>query len=263
VTLSGPNSEALKVGSQTLVALGSEFDWGGAGQIVACPPLDSEPGFQGLQMDYSGLRRANGTPFPPVGSSQLIFAPESNFVIANGWLNDGGVLFNASGVCWPKLDKVNLYVSQAEQQLVSFQSDLSKLYGYLDAPFPDYISSYWPYELENLYTQANQLGVATSRLKRARRLATWNAAQACRFLANEIRVAITEKIAHLRRRLRIAKALKSKLLRLVASVYRFRNQIVLQRRYYLAHGSHPIVNSTCQETRRSLDQRGCVPAFQQ
>jgi hypothetical protein len=260
---SGANSGGLEIGPQTIVALGSEFDWGGAGEIVASPPLGSAPEFPGLQVDCNCLIQANGTPFPSAESSQLTFSSVSNLAKTNGWLDGGGVLIGTNGVCWPKLDSVNLYVSQVEQQLVSLQSDLLKLYAHPDAPLLDCLSSYWPDEFESLYSQADQLGVATPRLKRARRLATWNEAQACRFLANEIRVAIAEKIAHLRRRLRIAKALKSKLLRLAASVYQFRNQIVLQRRYYLAHGSHPIANPACQETRRSLDQRGCVPVFQQ
>lgn len=261
--LSGPNSEALKISSQRLEMPRPGFEWGGAEEVVAwCQPRDSGRGSQTLQVDHGGLIQANGTPFLPVGPSQLIVAPD--FLKINGWLYGGEVLINANSMSWPRLDSVNFYVSQVEQQLVSFQSDLSKLHAYLETtPVADYFYNYWPDEFEDLYFQANQLGVPTSRLRRARRLATLNAAQACRFLAKEIRDAITEKIAHLRRRLRIAKALKSKLLRLFASVYQFRNQIVLQRRYYLAHGSHPIVNSTCRETRWSLDQRGCVPAFQQ
>jgi len=206
----------------------------------------------------------NGTLYEDAVSQQPIFSSESSFAASNGWLNggrgwlNGGMLIGTDGVFWPKLDFVNLYVSRVEQQLVSLQSDLLDLYTY-SAPVPDYFS-YWPDEFESLYSQANKLGIASSRLRRARRLAAWNAIQACRFIASEIRRAIIERIAHLRRRLRVAKALRSKLLRLAASVYKFRNQIVLQRRYYLAHGSHPIEDSTYRATRWSLDQRGCVPA---
>jgi hypothetical protein len=146
--------------------------------------------------------------------------------------------------------------------LVSFQSDLSKALHCLNS-LSDYCSELLAEEFEDLYSKAVELGVANSRLKKARFMTEANSARACLFLASEIRIAVTEKIAHLRRRLRIAKSLRSKLLRLFASEYGFRNQIVLQRRYYLAHGSHPIENYICPETRRSLDQRGCVPAFLQ
>jgi hypothetical protein len=171
------------------------------------------------------------------------------------------MVVSAKNACWTKLDSVNLYVSQVEQQLVSFQSDLSQALLRLNAvPFLNYYSEFWIDEFEDLYSKAVELGVANSRLKRARCMATGNSARACRFLASEIRIAITEKIAHLRRRLRIAKSLRSRLLRLFASEYEFRNQIVLQRRYYLAHGSHPIENSVCQQTRWSLGQKGRAPA---
>jgi hypothetical protein len=259
---SGFNSEALKISPQTREIVGLDFESLGTEEIVACPQFDSGSGFESKRVDYSGLIQADGTPFPSAAAHQPIFASAFNLAKTSGW--PGDVLIGTNGVYWPKLDSLNLYVNQIEQQLVGYQSDLSKLHAHLlYVPVPDYFSDYWPDEFESLYSQANQLGVVTSRLRRARRLAAWNAAQACRFLASEIRNAITEKIAHLRRRLRVAKALKSKLLRLVASVYQFRNQIILQRRYYLAHGSHPIVNPTGSEVRRSLDQRGCVPAFQQ
>ncbi|MFZ3341273.1 MAG: hypothetical protein WA609_08225 [Terriglobales bacterium] len=248
------------------MTLGSASDWNGSLAIAACQPFDRELGLQRVHVGYNGLitAMADETLYPQVVTSQPILAPNSNFVATDGWLNSGGVLIGTNGAYWPKLDSVNLYVSAIEQQLVGYQSDLSNLHAYFSCePIPDYFSSHWPDEFESLYSQANHLGVGNSRLRRARRLAQWNTVQACRFVANEIRQALTERIAHLRRRLRVAKALKSKLLRLVASVYRFRNQIVLQRRYYLAHGSHPIEDSSCQETWWSLDQRGCVPAFPQ
>lgn len=262
--LLGANSQELELDSRAIVGLGSASHCIGAREIAASHPFDQQLGFQSMHVGYNGLIMANETLYPQV-SSQPIFAPNANFVAANAWLNGGGVLIGTNGACWPKLDSVNLYVSQIEQQLVGYQSDLSKVHACLSvarAPDPDYFSCYWPAQFESLYSQAHQLGIASSRLRRARRLAAWNPAQACRSLASEVREAITERIAHLRRRLRVVKALKSKLLRLVASVYQFRNQIVLQRRYYLAHGSHPIEESICQETWRSLDQRGCVPAFQ-
>jgi len=190
----------------------------------------------------------------------LFFAPGPGLLRRDGWLIGDETVINSKDLCWTKLDSVNLYVSRVEQQLISFQSDLSKALHCLNS-VPDYYSELWTDEFEDLYSKAVELGVANSRLKKARFMAEANSARACRFLASEIRIAVTEKIAHLRRRLRIAKSLRSKLLRLFASEYEFRNQIVLQRRYYLAHGSHPIENSICPETRRSLDQRGCVPAF--
>ena len=237
------NAKPLETGCRSLVVLGS----------VKCEEL-KETSACLAPVGISGFR----TSLVGFEHPLLICAPKCSQL--NGW----DVMTNSNGISWAKLDSVNLYVNQFQQQLVNYQSELSKLYLYVDsAPFPDNFSSYWTDEFEKLYSQANQLGVSTSRLRRARRLATRNAAQACRLLASQIRDAITERIAHLRRRLRIAKALKSKLLRLIASVYQFRNQIVLQRRYYLAHGSHPIVNSNCRKPRRSLDQRGCVPVLPQ
>jgi hypothetical protein len=256
------NSDALEVGAQTFTMRRSGFGWDGAAEVVACPGLDSPLGSPGLQLAHRGLVQANGEPFLPVGPSELTLAPEPGFLRSDGWLVGDGMVISAKNVRWTRLDSVNLYVSQVEQQLVSFQSDLSQTLLYLNSvPVLNYYSEFWTDEFEDLYSQAVELGVANSRLNRARYMATGNAARACRFLAGEIRIAITEKIAHLRRRLRIAKSLKSKLLRLFASEYEFRNQIVLQRRYYLAHGSHPIENSICPETPRSLDQRGCVPDF--
>ena len=259
------NSEALELGAPTLRICGPGFGWDGAAEVVACSRLDSPLlASPGLQVADSGLVQANGEPFPSVGPSELILAPEPGFLRRDGWLAGDEMVISAKNVCWTKLDSVNLYVSQVEQQLVTFQSDLSQALLHLNSvPFLNYYSEFWIDEFEDLYSKAVELGVANSRLKRARCMATGNSARACRFLASEIRIAITEKIAHLRRRLRIAKSLRSKLLRLFASEYEFRNQIVLQRRYYLAHGSHPIENSICPETRRSLDQRGCVPAFLQ
>jgi hypothetical protein len=258
------NSDALEIGAQTLTMRPSGFGWDGAAEVVACSRLDSPLGSPRLQVAHSRLVQANGELFPAGGPSELILAPGPGFLRRDGWLMGDEVVINAKNMCWTKLDSVNLYVSQVEQQLVSFQSDLSKTLLYLNSvPVPDYYSEFWTDEFEDLYSKAVELGVANSRLKRARCMAAGNSVRACRFLASEIRIAITEKIAHLRRRLRIAKSLRSKLLRLFASEYEFRNQIVLQRRYYLAHGSHPIENSICPVTRRSLDQRGCVPAFLQ
>src|ERR1700691_3823690 len=116
----------------------------------------------------------------------------------------GSSTWISKGLLWPKLDSLNLYVGQLQQQLLSFESDLSKLYPHLGCTLPqECFVSYWPSDFESLYAQASQLGVGSSRLKRARRLATENEAQACRFLTTEIRNALTERIAHLRRRLRV------------------------------------------------------------
>ena len=257
------NSKTLS-GPHTVVAPRPGFGWDGAAEVVACSRVDSDPRASSLQVARTRLVQANGIPFKPVGPPQLILAPGSSFPRRNGWLLGDEVPIRANSEHWTKLDSVNLYVSQVEQQLVTFQSDLSRVLVHLNSvSVPDYYSEFWTDEFEDLYSRAVDLGVTNSRLRRARSMATGNSVRACRFLASEIRVAITEKIAHLRRRLRVAKALRSKLLRLFASEYEFRNQIVLQRRYYLAHGSHPIEHSIFQETRRSLDQRGCVPAFLQ
>ena len=258
------NSEALEIGAQRLSLRRSGFGWNGASEVIACSRVDSPLGSQSQQVKHSRLVQASGRPLLPVGRFGLILASEPSFLRRDGWLTGDEVVINAKNMCWTKLDSVNLYVSQVEQQLVSAQSDLSNALLYLNSvPVPDYYSEFWTDEFEDLYCKAVELGVANSRLRRARYMAAGNSAQACRFLASEIRIAITEKIAHLRRRLRIAKSLRSRLLRLFASVYEFRNQVVLQRRYYLAHGSHPIENSIYPEMRRSLDQRGCVPVFLQ
>lgn len=261
--LSISNAEPPEDGSHEVVML-SAPDWAGAGLTVVVSSPYRDANFESLQPAHLELVQADGKPFPSAGNVQST----REIFVSDSFLSSEHVvpaaLLSTNGFYWPKLDSVNLYVSQVETQLLNFQSHLSKLYPYLQSsPVPDFFSGYWPDEFEDLYSQAYQLGVATSRLRRARRLAAWNAAQACRFLAREIRDAITEKVAHLRRRLRIAKALKSKLLRLFASVYQFRNPIVLQRRCYLAHGSHPIENFTFQSCRWSLGQRGCVPAFLQ
>jgi hypothetical protein len=216
--------------------------------------LGSETWPQYLQPRWNGLVQADGTPFAPVG---MVEPNGMESISASGFLRTFdaseciGTIF-ADGTSWVKVDGIDLYVAQVEQRLLTLQSNLSQLCRLGSTP-----------EFDALYSQANQVGVGTRRLRRARRMATQSVEHACRFLAAEIRSAIAEKIAYLRRRLRIAKSLKSRLLRLFASVYRFHNQIILQRRYYLAHGSHPIESFTCVETQGGLAQRGCVPAFLQ
>lgn len=256
-----PRSEAL-VGDQQLPSmLISASDYAGVQSDVTRPRL------LGSSMWLCDmLLPANRRPLLSVGTPEL---RHPTYPIGSDLIKTDLRLFTGNGlICtsgwWPKLDSVNLYVNQVEQQLIGFQSDLSKLHVYQNyVSGPDYYSDSWTDEFEDLYARAVELGVANSRLRRARWMATANPTQAYRFLAGEVRAALTEQIAHLRRRLRIAKALRSKLLRLFASVYEFRNQIVLQRRYYLAHGSHPIENSAFHAARWSLGQRGCVPAFLQ
>jgi hypothetical protein len=239
-----------------------------AGQSLPAPPTPSKDLYHGddgfvlgsetwpqyLQLPWNGLVQADGRPFANVGMVEtrgMVPTWGSGFLQAFGASGCTGAFF-ANGTPWVKVNEVDLYVGHVEQQLLSLQSNLSQLYHLGPTP-----------EFDSLYSQANQLGVGTGRLRRALRLAAENTEEACRFLAAEIRSAIAGKIAYLRRRLRIANALKSRLLRLFASVYRFHNQIILQRRYYLAHGSHPIENFTCAQTQWGLDQRGCVPAFLQ
>jgi hypothetical protein len=248
--LLGPNSEPLEACSQTFVKAGTVADSAVAWNRVAWPASESVLQPQEVRLNYDGIVETASRLFSSVAEPIGVKLESSS-----GFLKTGVTLLGAGasigkGMCWPKLDSVNLYVGQIQQQLLSFESDLSKVYLHLSSALLQvYPISYWYDDFENLYSQASELGVGTSRLRRARRLAAENATQACRLLASEIRAAITEKIAHLRRRLRVAKALKSKLLRLFASVFQFRNQIILQRRYYLAHGSHPIECSTCQENR--------------
>jgi hypothetical protein len=160
---------------------------------------------------------------------------------------DSQILASAEGVlnygnwAWPKLDSLNVYVDGLESQVLDLRSQLFDTYRRQNfAMFRSCLDTYSADEFEDLYDQAVQLGVETSRLRRARRMAEWNEATACQFLVREIQNALAEKIAHLRGRIRVARALKAKLLRLFAVVYKFRNQIILQRRYYLAHGAHPI-----------------------
>ena len=221
------------------------------------PSLGSVAQSSVIQLNYDGLLETASRLFTP-----MVEPIDVKFESFSGFLNFGAGALITEGMYWPKLDSVNLYVDHVQEQLVGFESDLSGLCVHLDSALqPYYPIGYWADDFENLYSQASELGVGTPRLRRARRLALENASHACRYLAAEIRYAISGKIAHLRRRLRVAKSLRSKLLRLFASVFQFRNQIILQRRFYLAHGSHPIENSICQETEWSLDQRGCVPAF--
>jgi len=152
VILEITNSEHLGIDSRTGLTSGLSSEWNRA-EIPTSQPFSSEHGFQTMHATARALMSPNGTLFEGVVSPQPIFSSESNFVASNGWLNGGGgwlngggMLIGTDGVFCPKLDSVNLYVSQVERQLVSLQSDLLNLY-----TVPDYFS-YWPDEFESLYS---------------------------------------------------------------------------------------------------------------
>jgi hypothetical protein len=123
---------------------------------------------------------------------------------------------------------------------------------------PEVFHEYWLSRYLLLLRTAQRQGVHHRRLSYAQRLASRYVMQACRVLEAELRKKIN---APLFRLLRSARSLKVRLLRAFARVYRFRNQIILQRRYYLTHGSHPTENTICPEGWSSLRPGGFVPAF--
>lgn len=164
---------------------------------------------------------------------------------------------------WVSLDSLNSYIGGIKQQLIAYQTNLVDL-GYRIGRLVYRIDGegYWQGEYLRLVEQAQAAGVSTGRLRQAQRAAMTNPSLACRLLASELHNIILGKVVKLRRRLRLAKALKVSLLRLVAKVYRFHNAISLQREYYLAHGSHPSSSYTNRRPSRFGQAiRGCVPAL--
>jgi hypothetical protein len=103
---------------------------------------------------------------PLVDTASRLFSPVAEpsgvrFESLSGFLKTDVILLGAGasiakGMCWPKLDSVNLYVGQIQQQLLGFESDLSKVYLHLSSePLQVYPISYWYDDFENLYSQAS------------------------------------------------------------------------------------------------------------
>jgi hypothetical protein len=122
---------------------------------------------------------------------------------------------------------------------------------------------YWSYQFAGLLWQASELGIADPRLREAESLATVDVFRACEMLVRDLYRRVVESLASLRSGFLLAIILASVcIIRYSATAHVFRNNITLQRRFFLTHGSHPIEESVTPLSRLRPGGRGCAPVFQ-
>ncbi|MGO9402587.1 MAG: hypothetical protein ACLPVW_03850 [Terriglobales bacterium] len=160
----------------------------------------------------------------------------------------------------------DVYLYQAISGLAAYRRYRSSLYGtFVRLNYGEWTygsEDYWSYEFETLLWQASKLGIADCRLREAQDLAASDVFGACRLLVRELHRRVIERVALLQAGLLSAKILAAILLiRFVAGIYRFHNAITLQRRFFLAHGSHPIDRLLVLIGRFGSSVRGRAPVF--
>jgi hypothetical protein len=187
----------------------------------------------------------------------MVFMPMDGY---RSWAAEFVASSDEAYTTWFRLDRIDASIYRLGKQLYSVR--LASRVPYEERPSfvtPELFHEYWVARYRHLSGQAYERGIHRSRLACAARLARRYVMQACQVLEAELLKKIS---APLRRGLRYLKSLKARILQFATVVYEFRNQITLQRRYYLAHGSHPS-DSTSQKGWLGLDFRGCVPTFLQ
>jgi hypothetical protein len=162
---------------------------------------------------------------------------------------------------WKSLHAINGIIEVAETQLLSVQHHFS---AFTERQGSEAWVSWLRWRSSQYYStlvcRAHQMRVEKRTIQRAAQLALSDVEKACALLAREVHKAFTGRIASLRAYLRRAKALRALLLRFVARVCLFHNEITLQRRFYLTHGAHP--NDLVRGINgRSIGCGGWVPAF--
>jgi hypothetical protein len=163
-----------------------------------------------------------------------------------------------------RLDEVNHSISVLRSQLgvlsshyTRFRNDLISL------DWAELLNRYESQFFVDLLWRAQSFHVQRSRLREIEVLASTDLEKACRLLAVEIHRAFTNRLSKIRRQLRAARSLRQILLRFASTAHKFCNNVVLQRRFYLIHGSHPIEDSVNRKGDRFSQQiGGCFPAFQ-
>ena len=166
---------------------------------------------------------------------------------------------------WLKVDKLDLQIRSLESQTIFLRNDFSELRERLRSlDWSAFFERYWSEYYYRLLWQAQSSHVDGKRLQELQSLALEDIEKACHLLVAEVHRVFTESLAKLRRQLRTTRSLKVQLLRFASRACKFKNTIVLQRRFYLTHGSHPIENSVCLNgDRLSRLIGGCTPAFLQ
>jgi hypothetical protein len=142
---------------------------------------------------------------------------------------------------WLKLDALDSRVDRLESDLLTLRNDFTTFHELLHSlDWSAICERYWAEYYLKLLWQAHLLHVEERRLEEFQGIASTDVVRACRLLAGEVYRAFTGKIASLRQQLRFVRFLRAILLRFAATAYLFRNKITLQRRFYLAHGAHPV-----------------------
>jgi len=209
-------------------------------------------------LDFANVKLA---PHQALGLKDMVAPSLANGALGTIEMVDAPVYGRLEPVIWfqPKLNALAWSATIIQQQLTGYATCLSQLFQD-DACFlrPSDLDAFWERRFEQLSSHADDLGLANHRIARAHQVASQDVIHACELIAIEIRKILYLRIADLRGCLCAVRSLKARILRLLARVYRLHNQIILQRRYYLAHGSHPNENTTVICGRLRLDLGGCT-----
>lgn len=168
------------------------------------------------------------------------------------------------GIRWYRLEGVELQIGKFESQLFTTKSTLALLQQQaLLLPWINAAEDYWAQEYEGMVGRARREHLSAGILRSAQHLALRRDYQtAWRLLVTHVERTLLERVAHLRRRLRLARnIIKSRLAQIISRSTTLHNLITLQRRFYLAHGAHPSDLSAQPKGWSTTSVGGYAPAF--